>query len=135
MAAALRPFKPEHFLNRELSWLEFNQRVLDEALDPHTPLLERVKFFCIVSSNLDEFFEVRVAGLKQQIESDVVERSVDGLTASETFRAVARRVRRLVDQQYTCWRNDLVPALAQNGIRFLSFGELSPADRAWIEQS
>ena len=134
MAAAVTQFKPEHFLNRELSWLEFNQRVLDEALDPRTPLLERVKFFCIVSSNLDEFFEVRVAGLKQQIESDVVERSVDGLTASETFRAVTRRVRRLVDQQYACWRNDLVPALAQNGIRFLNFEELSATDRAWIEQ-
>ena len=134
MAAAVTRFKPEHFLNRELSWLEFNQRVLDEALDPRTPLLERVKFFCIVSSNLDEFFEVRVAGLKQQIESDVVERSVDGLTASETFRAVTRRVRRLVDQQYACWRNDLVPALAQNGIRFLNFEELSATDRAWIEQ-
>jgi len=134
MAAAVTRFKPEHFLNRELSWLEFNQRVLDEALNPRTPLLERVKFFCIVSSNLDEFFEVRVAGLKQQIESDVVERSVDGLTASETFRAVTRRVRRLVDQQYACWRNDLVPALAQNGIRFLNFEELSATDRAWIEQ-
>src|SRR5512136_1992622 len=96
MAAAVTRFKPEHFLNRELSWLEFNQRVLDEALDPRTPLLERVKFFCIVSSNLDEFFEVRVAGLKQQIESDVVERSFDGLTASETFRAITGRVRRMV---------------------------------------
>jgi polyphosphate kinase len=134
MVAAVTQFKPEHFLNRELSWLEFNQRVLDEALDPRTLLLERVKFFCIASSNLDEFFEVRVAGLKQQIESDVVERSLDGLTASETFRAVTRRIRRLLDQQYACWRNDLVPALAQNGIRFLRCEELSATDRAWIEQ-
>src|SRR5579883_3526800 len=86
------------FINRELGWLEFNQRVLDEALDPENPLLERIKFFCITSSNLDEFFEVRVAGLKQQIESDVVERSVDGLTATETFRAVTQRVRRMVEQ-------------------------------------
>ena len=75
-------FGPAHFINRELSWLEFNHRVLEEALDPQNPLLERVKFFCIVSSNLDEFFEVRVAGLKQQIESEVVERTMDGLTAT-----------------------------------------------------
>src|SRR5262245_9410005 len=111
MATPVTTFRPEHFINRELSWLEFNQRVLDEALDSHTPLLERVKFFCITSSNLDEFFEVRVAGLKQQVESDVVERSLDGLTASETLRAINKRVRRLVEQQYACWRNELVPAL------------------------
>src|SRR3954465_7947678 len=94
------------FFNRELSWLEFNQRVLDEALDPKTPLLERLKFFCITSSNLDEFFEVRVAGLKQQIESDVVERSTDGRTASETFDVVAKRIQSMVQQQYACWCDD-----------------------------
>src|SRR6202167_4555841 len=88
-------FKPEHFINRELSWLEFNQRVLDEALDAGNPLLERLKFFTIVSSNLDEFFEVRVAGLKQQIESEVVERSVDGLTATEIFQVVTPRIRKM----------------------------------------
>ena len=90
-------FGPSHFINRELSWLEFNHRVLEEALDSSNPLLERLKFFCIVSSNLDEFFEVRVAGIKQQIESEVVERSIDGLTASETLRAITKRVRRMVD--------------------------------------
>src|SRR3954447_15186233 len=90
------------FINRELSWLEFNQRVLDEALDAKTPLLERLKFFCITSSNLDEFFEVRVAGLKQQIESDIVERSIDGRTASESFSAVSKRIKAMVQQQYTC---------------------------------
>ena len=76
---------------------------------------------------------MRVAGLKQQIESDVVERSVDGLTASETFRAVVKRVRRMVEQQYACWRNDLMPALAQNGIRILEIEQLDPADLAWSE--
>jgi polyphosphate kinase len=137
MAAAKaknNPPSPEPFINRELSWLEFNQRVLDEALDGRNPLLERVKFFCIVSSNLDEFFEVRVAGLKQQIESDVVERSVDGLTASEAFRAITRRVRQMVNDQYACWREQLLPALVKNGIRILDLPELEPADLAWIEQ-
>ena len=126
-------FGPAHFINRELSWLEFNHRVLEEALDPQNPLLERVKFFCIVSSNLDEFFEVRVAGLKQQIESEVVERTMDGLTATETFRAVVKRVRRMVDQQYGCWREELQPALATNGIRLLELAELEAADLAWVE--
>ena len=133
MVAEKTTFGPEHFINRELSWLEFNQRVLDEALDAKTPLLERVKFFAITSSNLDEFFEVRVAGLKQQIESSIVERSVDGLTASENLRAVTRRIRRMVDQQYTCWREQLLPALAEKGIRFLNFQELAKPDLAWIE--
>jgi polyphosphate kinase len=129
-----RPFPIGTFLNRELSWLEFNQRVLDEALNPATPLLERLKFFCIASSNLDEFFEVRVAGVKQQIESEVVERSVDGRTATETFRAVTKRVRQMVDQQYRCWRDELVPELARNGIRFLDPAELDATpDRAWLD--
>ena len=101
-------FGPAHFINREMSWLEFNGRVLEEALDPQNPLLERVKFFCIFSSNLDEFFEVRVAGIKQQIESEVVERSLDGLTATENFRAITRRIRQMVEQQYACWRNELL---------------------------
>ena len=121
------------FLNRELSWLEFNQRVLEEALNEENPLLERVKFFCIVSSNLDEFFEVRVAGLKQQIESEMVDRSLDGRTASENFRAIVRRVRAMIDQQYSCWRDQLAPALAAKGIRILDVAELGPEDMAWTE--
>jgi polyphosphate kinase len=131
--SSVKPFGPENFLNRELSWLEFNQRVLDEALNPATPLLERLKFFCIASSNLDEFFEVRVAGVKQQIESQVVERSVDGRTATETFRAVVKRVRRFLEKQYTCWREELVPSLARNGIRFLDPAELNDVDRAFLD--
>jgi polyphosphate kinase len=126
-------FGPAHFINRELSWLEFNHRVLEEALDPQTPLLERVKFFCIVSSNLDEFFEVRVAGIKQQIESEVVERSMDGLTASETFRAIVKRVRRMVEQQYACWRQELAPGLSASGIRLLELAKLERADLQWVE--
>src|ERR1700743_959187 len=124
-ATSASAYGPDKFINRELSWLEFNQRVLDEALDPDNPLLERIKFFCITSSNLDEFFEVRVAGLKQQMESDVVERSFDGLTASETLRAVTKRVRQMVAQQYDCWQTQLRPALAKNGFRFYEFSELN----------
>src|SRR3954451_24789577 len=96
-----RPVAPRYF-NRELSWLEFNQRVLDQAFDPGTPLLERVKFFCITSSNLDEFFEVRVAGIKQQIEAEGGGRSIDGLTPTETFAVLTKRVRQMVDQQSDC---------------------------------
>lgn len=133
MAGETTQFGPEHFINRELSWLEFNQRVLDEALDPKTPLLERVKFFSIFSSNLDEFFEIRVAGLKQQVESDIVERSDDGLTASEALRAVQRRVRQMVERQYSCWRDELLPALAEKGIRFLHPKDLGKIDHAFVE--
>ncbi|MFO1478474.1 MAG: polyphosphate kinase 1 [Verrucomicrobiota bacterium] len=128
------PFKPEHFLNRHLSWLEFNQRVLDQASDASNPLLERLKFLCITSSNLDEFFEVRVAGLKQEIETEAVERSLDGLTATECYRAVSRRVRRMVSDLYRCWRKELRPALAAGGIRILEIGELEPGDLAWLEK-
>ena len=130
----MKTFNASHFISRELSWLEFNQRVLDEALDASNPLLERVKFFIITSSNLDEFFEVRVAGLKQQIESDVVERSVDGKTASETFRAIRRRVRAMIEQQYRCWRDELLPALAKNQIHLLDYEHLEATDRTWVEQ-
>jgi polyphosphate kinase len=133
MAGDTTQFGPEHFINRELSWLEFNQRVLDEALDPKTPLLERVKFFCIFSSNLDEFFEVRVAGLIQQVESDIVERSADGLTASETLRVVHQRVRQMIEQQYFCWRKELLPTLAEKGICFFQNKDLSKTDLAFIE--
>jgi polyphosphate kinase len=127
-------FGPAHFINRELSWLEFNHRVLEEALDDRNPLLERLKFFCIVSSNLDEFFEVRVAGIKQQMETDIVERSVDGLTATEAFRAITKRVRRMVDEQYDCWRKNLLPSLKQAGIRILDIPELDLQDLAWLVQ-
>jgi len=120
------------FFNRELSWLEFNQRVLDEALDPSVPLLERVKFLGITHSNLDEFFEVRVAGLKQQIESEASQRTPDGLTPSECLRVVTQRVRALVDDADRCWSGDLAPALEAEGFRFLKPAALDESDRQWL---
>src|SRR5450759_2423235 len=109
----MKPVGPASFINRELSWLAFNRRVLAEAQDASNPLLERVQFFTIVSSNLDEYFEVRVAGIKQQMESGVEERGVDGLTPTETFRAIVPVVRQMVREQHDCWRQQLVPALTQ----------------------
>ena len=92
-----------HFINRGLSWLEFNQRVLDQAFDKENPLLERLKFLCIVSSNLDEFFEVRVAGLKQQVQQGSVALAPDGMSPKAELTAILRRVRRQVADQYRCW--------------------------------
>src|SRR5216110_208693 len=108
---------PRNFINRELSWLEFNRRVLEEAEDPSQPLIERVKFLTIFSSNLDEFFEIRVAGIKQQIESETSEVGPDGMGPTQIFESIERIVRELVAKQYALWNNELVPALAKNGIR------------------
>jgi len=119
-----------YFINRELSWLEFNQRVLDQAWDTSNPLLERLKFLCIVSSNLDEFFEVRVAGLKQQQQTHTVEVGPDGLSASETLAQVSARVRRMVDDQYRCWREEIAPALQEQRVRFHTYPDVPEAEAA-----
>src|SRR3984893_10914624 len=92
--------------NRELSLLEFNQRVLEEAQDLSTPLLERLKFLCIVASNLDEFFEVRVAGLKQQRQSNISAPGPDGMSPGEQLAAISSRVRRMEDQQHRIWEHE-----------------------------
>jgi len=126
--------EPKHFLNRELSWLEFNQRVLDEACDPSNPLLERLKFLTIVSSNLDEFFEVRVAGLKQQIESGNNARTVDGRTPVQIFEAITERVRKMDADKYACWHQEIQPGLAKHNIRLLGFDELKPGDSDWLKE-
>ena len=135
--ASTRPlpaaFGPAHFLNRELSWLEFNHRVLEEALRPDNPLLERLRFYCIASSNLDEFFEIRVAGLKQQVETGVTEPGPDGLTPRQTLAAIRRRVTRMVHDHNACWRERLQPELARHGIRFLRPDSVSAADQQWLE--
>jgi polyphosphate kinase len=122
---------PSLYINRELSWLEFNQRVLEESQDSKNPLLERVKFLCIVASNLDEFFEVRVAGLKQQRLSNVSAPGPDALSPSEQLAAVSVRVRKMVDDKYRLWNDDLVPNLEQNNIFFLRFDELTDEEKRY----
>src|SRR5437867_854657 len=125
---------PENFINRELSWLEFNRRVLEEAQDPTQPLIDRVKFLTIFSSNLDEFFEIRVAGIKQQIESENSDVGPDGLSATETFNSIQRVVRELVATQYALWKNELVPELAKNGICVREIAELPAKRAAWAHR-
>src|SRR2546429_5796536 len=107
-----RLLDPGNFINRELSWLEFNRRVLEEAQDPTQPLIERVKFLTIFSSNLDEFFEIRVAGIKQQIKSETSDIGPDGLSPTDTFDRIRKTGRRLGGAQCALWNNELLPQLA-----------------------
>ncbi len=125
---------PRNFINRELSWLEFNRRVLEEAQDPTQPLIERVKFLTIFSSNLDEFFEIRVAGIKQQIESETSDVGPDGLSPTETFNSIRRVVSEMVATQYALWNNELLPQLAENGIRVREVSQLSAKRAAWAHR-
>jgi polyphosphate kinase len=125
---------PKNFINRELSWLEFNRRVLEEAQDQRQPLIERVKFLTIFSSNLDEFFEIRVAGIKQQIESETSDVGPDGLSATEVFDRIQKTVRPLVATQYALWKNELQPELAKNGIYVREIAELSTKRAAWAHR-
>src|SRR6266567_645659 len=125
---------PQNFINRELSWLEFNRRVLEEAQDPTQPLIERVKFLTIFSSNLDEFFEIRVAGIKQQIQSETSDVGPDGLSPTETFNNIQRVVRELVATQCALWKNELLPELAKNGIYVREMAELPTKRAAWAHR-
>jgi polyphosphate kinase len=121
------------YLNRELSWLEFNRRVLHEALDPRTPLLERLKFLGIFSSNLDEFFQVRVAGLKQQSAAGIVERTADGMTPEDQLSAISSIVREMVRQHRQCL-SEVLPALAAEGVTLHQrIRELSRAERDHVD--
>jgi polyphosphate kinase len=121
------------YANRELSWLAFNRRVLEQARSEANPLLERTKFLAIVSSNLDEFFEIRIAGLLQQKDSTSAEPSIDGLTPREQLKRAFAEIRRLVDDQYACWHELLVPALAKEKITFKTAAQLTAAERSWVQ--
>src|SRR5580658_1828424 len=125
---------PALYINRELSWLAFNDRVLEEALDERNPLLERLKFIAIYGTNLDEFFMIRVAGLKQLIEAEVHTRSEDGLMPEEQLEAVAARLRPSLRVMTSCLDDELFPALAGHGIKILAYEQLEDATRLAMEQ-
>ena len=128
-------YASEHYLNRELSWLEFNARVLEEARDPTNPLLERLKFLAIFSSNLDEFFEVRVAGLQEQVYAGMAPQDfgADGLGPAEQLRAIDPRVHGLVAEQYRILREEVMPGLREAGITLVRYRELEPDERARVD--
>jgi polyphosphate kinase len=128
-----KKFAPQQFLNRELGQLEFNRRVLAQAEDATIPLLERLKYLCIVSSNLDEFFEIRVAGLKEQIKLGAIAASADGLTARQTLQVVRDQAHQLIERQYHLFNTDVIPALAVQGIKFLRRTQWTAAQEAWVK--
>ena len=125
---------PKLFINRELSWLAFNRRVLEEAQDPSQPLLERVRFLGIVSSNLDEFFEVRVAGIKQQIEHESDDGGPDGLSPRQVFDGIRADVLKLIEDQYQLWHDKLLPGLAEHGVHLHDYKNLTKDDKAWASR-
>ncbi|MCX6139325.1 MAG: polyphosphate kinase 1 [Candidatus Kapabacteria bacterium] len=124
----------ELYLNRELSWIEFNRRVLDEAEDLSHPLLERLKFLAIFATNLDEFFMIRVAGLQEQIFSGVTDLSSDGMTPEEQLKEIRSRLLPLYKRQSAIWKKELVPALEREGIHIHQFDELTPSELLDFEQ-
>ncbi len=125
---------PSLFFNRELSWLRFNEQVLAEALDQDNPLLERVNFLSIFASNLDEFFMVRVAGLRRQRAGGVLEPPPDGMSPSEQLAAIRERLLPNLEQCVGCWHEDLVPKLQDAGVRFLRYGELKKRQRKLLRR-
>ena len=124
---------PEYYINRELSLLEFNRRVIEQAKDKNTPLLERLRFICIASTNMDEFFEIRVAGLHQQIKYGATQTAADNLSPIEIFHKVADLAHTLVDEQYRVLNEHLLPALAEEKIRVLKRNQWRPKLARWVK--
>lgn len=121
--------KPENFINRDLSWVEFNKRVFEEALNPNLPLLEKVKFVSIFSSNLDEFYMIRIAGLKEQIAANVSEPSIDGLTPIEQLKKVEKALKPLLKILDRVWMDEIIPELKKNNIHLYSYEDLNEQQR------
>ena len=126
-------FVAKQFLNRELGQLEFNRRVLAQAEDTSIPLLERLKYICIVSSNLDEFFEIRVAGLMEQIKLGGIATGADGMTAQQTLKRVREEAHQMIEHQYQLFNTDITPALASHGVKFLRRTHWNEAQQAWVK--
>jgi polyphosphate kinase len=120
---------PTYYINRELSWLEFNRRVLEEALDEKNPLLERVKFLSIFSSNLDEFFMIRVSGLRRQLAAGVLKAPADGLTPAQQLAQIREKLLPVLSSAADCWRNELCPRLCKEGIRLVPYSDLKKKQR------
>ena len=117
--------KPENFINRDLSWVEFNKRVLEEALNPELPLLEKVKFISIFSSNLDEFYMIRIAGIKEQIAANVSEPTIDGLTPIEQLKKIEKNLKSLISTLNRFWIDEIIPELKKNNINLYSYDDLN----------
>ncbi|MEM9725327.1 MAG: RNA degradosome polyphosphate kinase, partial [Pseudomonadota bacterium] len=129
----IAPDSPERFINRELSWLGFNWRVLEEAENRRQPLMERVRFLSISASNLDEFYMVRVAGLMGLDKEGVEKRSQDGRTPAEQLRAIDAEARALMTRQQALWR-ELLVELADAGVQLVDLKQLSKTDKAFLEE-
>ncbi len=127
-------FKPRNFINRDLSWLEFNRRVFEEALNPNLPLLDKIKFISIFSSNLDEFFMTRVSGLKEQIKANVIETSIDGLTPMQGLKRIDEEIRPMLSSIYEFWRHKITPALVSEGISISSIKSLNEDDQKVLKE-
>ena len=128
------PESPSLFLNRELSWLQFNLRVLEEAEDTRHPLLERVKFLAIFATNLDEFFMVRVSGLRRQIAGGAGETPPDAMTPSEQMLAICRELTVYLERHETCWKHDLLPKLRDAGVHVLHINDVDQQERDILRQ-
>ena len=125
---------PKWYLNRELSWLEFNKRVLEEAEDPSHPLLERIKFIGIFFNNLDEFFMIRISGLREQLTSGVLEASLDGTSPSEQLGKIRDVLLENFGRISRCWKEELLPNLAEAGIHILSYKNVKPKQRSLLRR-
>src|ERR1700761_6309458 len=132
MAPAIDPASPERFLNRELSWLAFNHRVLEEAKNRRHPLLERLRFLSISASNLDEFFMVRVAGLKNMVAEGVPTLSADGLSPVQQLEQVDAQAKALIAEQQAVWM-PMASELREAGITVVECDEISDSDRPWLD--